>query len=217
MDELELLKKDWDTSSKNYPEFDKEELYTLIYKRSSSIVKWIFIISLLEFAFWTLISFSFKGSKDLEKMESYDVNYILYPLMFIGYAVLIYFFYVFYKNYKSITATENTKMLMERILKTRKTVKHYVIFNLVFMCISIVVGVYIEMTNNPDVQNTLARIQSEGDGNTTVFYLIVIGLSIFAMVVITAILLGFYYLIYGLLLKRLKSNYKDLKELETDS
>ncbi|MDG1310154.1 MAG: hypothetical protein P8P13_06590 [Flavobacteriaceae bacterium] len=217
MDELELLKKDWKTSSKNYPEFDKEELYTLIYKRSSSIVKWIFIISLLEFAFWTLISFSFKGSKDLEKMESYDVNYILYPLMFIGYAVLIYFFYVFYKNYKSITATENTKMLMERILKTRKTVKHYVIFNLVFMCISIVVGVYIEMTNNPDVQNTLARIQSEGDGNTTVFYLIVIGLSIFAMVVITAILLGFYYLIYGLLLKRLKSNYKDLKELETDS
>ncbi|MDA7706350.1 hypothetical protein N8836_01060 [Flavobacteriaceae bacterium] len=217
MDELELLKKDWETSSKNYPEFDKEELYTLIYKRSSSIVKWIFIISLLEFAFWTLISFSFKGSKDLEKMESYDVNYILYPLMFIGYAVLIYFFYVFYKNYKSITATENTKMLMERILKTRKTVKHYVIFNLVFMCISIVVGVYIEMTNNPDVQNTLARIQSEGDGNTTVFYLIVIGLSIFAMVVITAILLGFYYLIYGLLLKRLKSNYKDLKELETDS
>jgi hypothetical protein len=217
MDELELLKKDWETSSKNYPEFDKEELYTLIYKRSSSIVKWIFIISLLEFAFWTLISFSFKGSKDLEKMESYDVNYILYPLMFIGYAVLIYFFYVFYKNYKSITATENTKMLMERILKTRKTVKHYVIFNLVFMCISIVVGVYIEMTNNPDVQNTLARIQSEGDGNTTVFYLIVIGLSIFAMVVITAILLGFYYLIYGLLLKRLKSNYKDLKELETES
>jgi hypothetical protein len=217
MDELELLKKDWETSSENYPEFDKEELYTLIYKRSSSIVKWIFIISLLEFAFWTLISFSFKGSKDLEKMESYDVNYILYPLMFIGYAVLIYFFYVFYKNYKSITATENTKMLMERILKTRKTVKHYVIFNLVFMCISIVVGVYIELTNNPDVQNTLARIQSEGDGNTTVFYLIVIGVSIFAMVVITAILLGFYYLIYGLLLKRLKSNYKDLKELETDS
>jgi hypothetical protein len=135
----------------------------------------------------------------------------------LGYAVLIYFFYIFYKNYKNISATENTKTLMERILKTRKTVKHYVVFNLVFMCISIIVGVYIEMTNNPDVQNTLARIQSEGDGNTTVFYLIVIGVSIFAMVVITAILLGFYYLIYGLLLKRLKSNYKDLKELETDS
>jgi hypothetical protein len=217
MDELELLKKDWETSSKNYPELNKGDIYKLIYKRSSSIVKWIFIISLLEFAFWTLISFSFKDSKDLEKMESYDVDYILYPLMILGYAVLIYFFYIFYKNYKNISATENTKMLMERILKTRKTVKHYVIFNLAFMCISIVVGVYIEMTNNPDVQNTLARIQSEGEGNVTVFYLIVVGVSIIAMAIITAILLGFYYLIYGLLLKRLKSNYKDLKELETES
>tara|TARA_B110000967_G_scaffold111661_1_gene114295 strand:+ start:321 stop:971 length:651 start_codon:yes stop_codon:yes gene_type:complete len=216
MDELELLKKDWETSSKNYPELNKEEIYKLIYKRSSSIVKWIFIISLLEFAFWTLISFAFKGSEDLEKMQSYNVDYILYPLIVFGYAVLIYFFYIFYKNYKSISATENTKMLMERILKTRKTVKQYVVFNLVFMCISIIVGVYIELTNNPEVQTLLSRIDSEGEGNITVFYLIVVGLSLVAMALVTAILLGFYYLVYGILLKRLKSNYKDLKELVTE-
>jgi hypothetical protein len=217
MDELELLKKDWETSSKNYREFNKEELYKLIYKRSSSIVKWIFIISLLEFGFWTLISLGFNGSEDLKKIQSYDVNYILYPLTILGYVVLIYFFYVFYKNYKTISATDNTKMLMERILKTRRTVRHYVIFNLVFMCISIVIGVYIEMTNNPEVQILLNRIESEGDGNITVFYLIVVGLSIVAMALVSAVLIGFYYLIYGLLLKRLKSNYKDLKELETES
>lgn len=217
MDELELLKKDWETSSKNYPELNKKELYNLIYKRSSSIVKWIFIISLLEFGFWTLISLAFNDSEDLKKIQSYDVNYIIYPLTVLGYLVLIYFFYIFYKNYKNISATDNTKMLMERILKTRKTVKHYVIFNLVFVCISIIVGVYIELTNNPDVQNMLARIQSEGDGNITVFYLIVIGLSLVAMALISVVLLGFYYLIYGLLLKRLKVNYKDLKELETES
>lgn len=217
MDELELLKKDWETSSKNYREFNKEELYKLIYKRSSSIVKWIFIISLLEFGFWTLISLGFNGSEDLKKIQSYDVNYILYPLTILGYVVLIYFFYVFYKNYKTISATDNTKMLMERILKTRRTVRHYVIFNLVFICISIVIGVYIELTNNPEVQILLNRIESEGDGNITVFYLIVVGLSIVAMALVSAVLIGFYYLIYGLLLKRLKSNYKDLKELETES
>jgi hypothetical protein len=217
MDELELLKKDWETSSKNYREFNKEELYKLIYKRSSSIVKWIFIISLLEFGFWTLISLGFNGSEDLKKIQSYDVNYILYPLTILGYVVLIYFFYVFYKNYKTISATDNTKMLMESILKTRRTVRHYVIFNLVFMCISIVIGVYIELTNNPEVQILLNRIESEGDGNITVFYLIVVGLSIVAMALVSAVLIGFYYLIYGLLLKRLKSNFKDLKELETES
>ena len=217
MDELKLLKKDWQTSSINFKEFNKEELYKLIYKRSSSIVKWIFIISLLEFGFWTLISLGLRGSEDLKKIQSYDVNYILYPLTILGYVVLIYFFYVFYKNYKTISATDNTKMLMERILKTRRTVRHYVIFNLVFMCISIVIGVYIELTNNPEVQILLNRIESEGDGNITVFYLIVVGLSIVAMALVSAVLIGFYYLIYGLLLKRLKSNYKDLKELETES
>lgn len=217
MDELELLKKDWETSSKNYQEFDKEELYKLISKRSSSIVKWIFIISLLEFGFWALISLIFNGNEALEKLQSYNVNYILYPLTILGYVVLIYFFYLFYKNYKTISVTESTKLLMERILKTRRTVKHYVIFNLVFMCISIVMGVYIELTNNPEVQALTNSIESKGDGNLTVFYLIVIGLSLIAMALVSAVLIGFYYLIYGLLMKRLKSNYKDLKEMQTEA
>jgi hypothetical protein len=123
---------------------------------------------------------------------------------------------VFYKNYKNISTTEDTKLLMERILKTRKTVKHYVIFNLVFMYISIIIGVFIEITNNPEVQALINGIDADGTKNVTIFYLIIVGVSILAMVLITALLLGFYYLIYGLLLKRLKANYKDLKELVTD-
>ena len=216
MDELELLKKDWETSSKNYPELDKKTLYKLINKRSSSLVKWIFIISLLEFVFWTLISLVTNDAESLEKLKSYNVEYIIYPLTVFGYLVLGYFFYVFYKNYKNISTTEDTKLLMERILKTRKTVKHYVIFNLVFMYISIIIGVFIEITNNPEVQALINGIDADGTKNVTIFYLIIVGVSILAMVLITALLLGFYYLIYGLLLKRLKANYKDLKELVTD-
>ena len=216
MDELELLKKDWETSSKNYPELDKKTLYKLINKRSSSLVKWIFIISLLEFVFWALISFVTSDAESLEQLKSYNVEHIIYPLTVFGYLVLGYFFYVFYKNYKNISTTEDTKLLMERILKTRKTVKHYVIFNLVFMYISIIIGVYIEITNNPEVQALINGIDADGTKNLTIFYLIIVGVSILAMVLITALLLGFYYLIYGLLLKRLKANYKDLKELVTD-
>jgi hypothetical protein len=195
---------------------DKKTLYKLINKQSSSIVKWIFIISLLEFALWTLVSIVSNDAESLEKLKSYNVEYIIYPLTVFGYLVIGYFFYVFYKNYKNISTTEDTKMLMERILKTRKTVKHYVIFNLVFVCISIVIGVYIEITNNPEVQTLINGIEADGAKNVTIFYLIVVGISILAMALITAILLGFYYLIYGLLLKRLKANYKDLKELVTE-
>jgi len=216
MDELELLKKHWNKSSTNYPSLNKADLYKLINMRSSSIVKWIFIISLLEFLGWSLISFLFDGTESLEKMNNYNVEHIFYPLTIFGYLVLFVFFFLFYKNYKSISATDNIKTLMQQILKTRKTVKQYVIFNLGFMCVSIVIGVYIELTNNPEVQTMLTRIESEGANNINIFFLIVVALSLLAMAVITVILLGFYYLIYGLLLKRLKSNYKDLKTLETN-
>ncbi len=52
MDELDLLKKDWNKGDSKYPKLSYNEIYKMILKKSSSIVKWIFIISLLEFGFW---------------------------------------------------------------------------------------------------------------------------------------------------------------------
>ena len=213
MDELELLKKDWDKSKKNYPNLSKEEIYNLISKRSSSIVKWIFIISVLEFSLWTLLSFSFDGSSEAyEKIESY-YKFIIYPLAGINYIVLFGFMYLFYKNYRNISVTENTKVLMERILKTRKTVKQYVIYNITVMYLGIILGVIMELSSNSETQILISDIKSEGENGIYIFYLIVAVLSLIAMALITILFLGFYYLIYGLLLKRLKKNYKELKKI----
>ena len=55
-DELEILKKDWQKQSAELPKFTASELYPMLLKKSSSIVKWIFIVSILEFAFWILLS-----------------------------------------------------------------------------------------------------------------------------------------------------------------
>ena len=214
MDELELLKKDWDKSKKNYPNLSKEEIYNLISKRSSSIVKWIFIISVLEFSLWTLLSFSFDGSSEAyEKIESY-YKFIIYPLAGINYIVLFGFMYLFYKNYRNISVTENTKVLMERILKTRKTVKQYVIYNITVMYLGIILGVIMELSSNPEMHILISDIKSKGENGIYIFYLIVAVLSLIAMALITMFFLGFYYLIYGLLLKRLKVNYKELKKLD---
>ena len=213
MDELELLKKDWDKSKKNYPNLSKEEIYNLISKRSSSIVKWIFIISVLEFSLWTLLSFSFDGSSEAyEKIESY-YKFIIYPLAGINYIVLFGFMYLFYKNYRNISVTENTKVLMERILKTRKTVKQYVIYNITVMYLGIILGVIMDLSSNSETQILISDIKSEGENGIYIFYLIVAVLSLIAMALITILFLGFYYLIYGLLLKRLKINYKELKKI----
>jgi hypothetical protein len=134
------------------------------------------------------------------------------PFMVIGYLILGYFFVTFYKNYKKISSTDSVKLLMKNILKTRKTVKQYVLFNLVFIYISLVIGVWIEMDKNPDFQLITSKFTETNE--YLVMYGIVALLTLLMMVALTGILLGFYYLVYGILLKRLKKNYKVLKEIE---
>ena len=213
MDELKRLKKDWKENLK-FPKLSKDEIYKLLHKKSSSNVKRIFVFSLIEFGFWTLLSFVIKDNEAQQRFDQYEMDHITLPLMVIGYAFLIYFFFMFYKNYKSISTTASSKGLMEQILKTRKTVKHYVIFNLLFLYISIVIGLFIELNNNPDVALRTAEFTASGD--YYIFYGIMLATTLLMMALLTAILLGFYYLIYGILLKKLKNNYKELKKIELE-
>ncbi|MDC0950303.1 hypothetical protein OAS02_02700, partial [Flavobacteriaceae bacterium] len=190
----------------------KKEIYRLLHKKSSSIVKWIFILSIIEFCFWTLISLLMKDSEAQQRFDSYDIDYIIMPLMISGYIILAYFFVAFYKNYKKISSTDSVKLLMKNILNTRKTVKHYVLFNLIFLYISIIVGIIIEVSNSVDLKLITAKFTDTAD--YFILYGFVAILTLLMMVLLTGILLGFYYLVYGLLLKRLKKNYKVLQELE---
>ena len=212
MDELELLKKDWGKGNKKFPKLSYDEIYKMILKKSSSIVKWIFIISLLEFAFWTLISFFLKDSESMERFNQYDADAVIIPLMVIAYIILAYFFYLFFKNYKTISATDNAKVLMENILKTRKTVKQYVAFNLIYLVISTIVVLFLEFDRDQQVIDQVN--QAAANGEAFKFYASIITATILLLIVFIGILLLFYWLVYGILLKRLNSNYKELKKLE---
>jgi hypothetical protein len=212
MEELELLKKDWNKKGNDYPKLSYDDIYKMILKKSSSIVKWIFIISLLEFVFWGIISFALKDLDSVKQLESYNVEAVLIPLTVIGYLILAYFFYLFFKNYKSISVTDNAKVLMENILKTRKTVKHYVAFNLIFLILSTIVGLFIQFGNNDKLIGQIEK--ASANGNVFIIYAKIIIVTTLFLAVAIGILLLFYWLIYGLLLKRLNKNYKELKRLE---
>ena len=211
MDELKRLKKDWQ-ENQNFARLSQSEIYKFLHKKSSSIVKRIFIFSLIEFGFWTLLSFIIKDNEAQQRFDQYEITHISMPLMVIGYAFLFYFFIMFYKNYKSISTTANSKGLMEQILKTRKTVIHYVIFNLLFLYISIVIAIFIELNKNPDVLLLMAEFNKSSD--YFIFYGTIIVLTFLMVALLTAILLGFYYLVYGILLKKLKNNYKELQSVK---
>ena len=102
MKELERLKKDWN-KQQNFPELSKEEIYKFLHKKSSSIVKWIFILSLIEFGFWTVLALFMKDTEAQQRFDRYEMDHIMIPFMVIGYLILGYFFVTFYKKFSRVS------------------------------------------------------------------------------------------------------------------
>ncbi|RIA09155.1 hypothetical protein OE09_0984 [Flavobacteriaceae bacterium MAR_2010_72] len=213
MYELELLKKDWRKDDSRYPKLTYNEIYKMILKKSSSIVKWIFIISILEFVLWTGLSFALKDADFNKKFESYHAESIMIPFMALGYIILAYFFYKFFMNYRTISVTDNAKRLMENILKTRRTVKHYVAFNLIYLAASAFLVLGIQFNRDDQMIATINKATANGE--LFKFYALTILITFAALAIMIGIILLFYYLIYGILLKRLNRNYRELRKLES--
>jgi len=212
MDELELLKKDWKKEDKVYPKLSYNEIYNMILSKSSSIVKWIFIISVLEFVFWVFISFGLKASGFNLELEGMEKNIGFIAISIFSYAILAYFFYRFYINYKTINTTDNAKTLMENILKTRRTVKQYVFFNLVVLVIGVTYMMPYAIKSDESSRALLETAQANGE--LFKYYAGIAIVTLIGLVIAISVLLLFYWLIYGILLKRLNRNYYELKKLE---
>ena len=126
MEELDLLKKDWQKSGDSFEQVLEVEIYKMLHTKSSSIVKWILIISVLEFLFWSLLTVFLNDDTYQSKMQEYGIENLMFALNCINYLVIVVFIYLFYKNYKTISTTDSTNQLMKNILKTRKTVQNYI-------------------------------------------------------------------------------------------
>jgi len=200
MDQLEILKKDWKKQEGSLPKLSKAELTKLIYKKSSSIVKWIFIISILEFVVPYLIIL-ITGNESSEKMyEELGLSNFMTKFYIVSYVIIFGFILIFYKNYRMISANTNPKVLMQNIIKTRKTVKYYIWFNLVALAIISVV-----VLNKVFISNEF--LEKIPEGTSMIFVWLI---SMLLILVLVALLWLFYRLIYGILLNKLKVNYNEL-------
>ena len=215
MEELDLLKKAWQKNTHSFEQVTETEIYKMIHKRSSSIVKWILIISILEFIFWNIISFMCLGDSYIKRKYGEDI----FPLVskintiynVISYIVVAIFIYLFYVNYRRISATESTKQLMSDILKTRKTVQLYVWFNILFFVFGTLILLYVEFNFGAKYAPLMQKIHSDSGYMTLLRSLgIVLGL----MLIIVVFIWLFYKLIYGILLSKLNKNYKELQKID---
>ncbi len=199
MDQLDLLKKDWKKQESSLPKLSFEDITKLIHKKSSSIVKWIFIISVLEFLLphlvYFLVDFKKGATKGYLELGNF---YIVINIVF--YTIVLVFIYLFYRNYRSISANSNPKVLMQNIIKTRKIVKYYIWFSL--SMIPLVGGVLFYKAIYSE--EFLEKIP-EGTNMMVVW-----GIVVLVLLLLVCVFYLFYRLIYGTLLNKLKANYNEL-------
>jgi len=212
MDELELLKKDWQRKGEKMPRLTYDQIYKMIWKKSSSIVKWIFYISILEFVFWTVINIVATDAdyfEEVRQLHMYEIDIILNV---ISYTILIYFMYRFYRNYRKISVTDSSRQLMKAILNVKRTVTQYVWFNISLFMVTFVITFYASLKYLPEGQKIVENATRAG--NEFLFWLFIIGVSVIFIAVLLFLVWLFYRLLYGILLKRLRQNYKELQRLE---
>lgn len=210
MDELELLKKDWKKNDTQFTQVSENEIYGMLHKSSSSIVKWIFIISVLEIILWTGLGFLTNNDTYWKMLDKYHLKTFMLVISVINYAVIIYFIYRFYINYRKINATDAVNNLLKNILNSRKTVKQYVTYNLLMIGFILIVAFIAQVMYEPKLQEIIHRFGNDSNKG----YVIVFGIYFVFILVFTFILWLFYRLIYGFFMRRLKRNYNELQKIE---
>ena len=212
MDKLDKLKENWQSEEHELPKVSFDKIYKMLLKKSSSIVKWIFVISIIELLFWISLYFILPED-NINMMKELGLERVMYYCEIFHFFIFGIFIILFYKNYKSIQVTDSTNVLMQNILNTRKTVRYFVYYN-VGMTIAFSVAIDTYLYNNSEKLYEvmgLAKqgIPKEGFANIFIISQIIVGLIIIALLIL------FYWLVYGILLKKLKGNYRELKKINS--
>lgn len=212
MEELDLLKKDWNKDGNRYPEVSENDIYAMLHKKSSSIIKWILFISIIEFIVFLIPTILLSDNADIKRMEVSVTGFVITALYAVDYIIMAYFFYKFYINYKKITSTDNVNNLMVNIINTRKTVSTYIFVKVSYMIVLAIITFIFMYNNDPLWLSALHSAEESGNGpKATAVYIIV---ALLAITALAFFLWLFYRLIYGFLLKRLKRNYDELKKID---
>lgn len=202
MNELDLLKKHWNANH-NFPKVSKDEIRGMIHKKSSSIVMWIFIISIIEFLILNLTSFFlFNDDNDLKNNNSPFFELIVNNIDYVSGLISVVFIILFYIKYRKICIADNTKNLMKQILQTKKMVNYYIAINIsIISLLSFYAAIsVISLDNDPT--------------HGWKYFLFIIGIFTFLFLIFFGFIWLYYRVVYGILIKRLMKNYKDLEQIE---
>lgn len=214
MDVLDKYKKAWKNQPEDESKVSKVDIYKMTKAKSSSIVKWIFIIGILELLFWGVLNILLMDSSynDIYK-ELHIQNIVTFSTCF-HYFIILLFLVSFYLNYKSISSSSTTKDLIRQILNTRRVVKYYVYFNLIY---SVLVNIIVLLIIFNDLDLLMEFYNNHSIDVSSDKEELLISLIVVMTLVLTGLFFTlwlFYRFIYGGLLKKLNYNHKELAKLD---
>lgn len=198
MEELELLKKDWNKESENFKHYSEKEIYVMIKKKSVSVVKTLFVIGLIEILLWSVYGY-IDGELPYLRMVLFSVFIVLTAVLF-----------------QRMKVSQSSLSLMKNILYIRKLIFGYAgisffmiildnLFHFKYYTRDFMAGLNDGYKhNNPHTTNSEQMIPELG--NYMVF-----GVVLMIMIYLLYII---YQKTYGKILFNLKKNYKELSRVE---
>ena len=207
MKDLKQLKEQW--AQQNFEkQYSKEELNGFLKKKSTYSIKWIFYLSIAEFlVYMGLPLFSPNYIESFAYYKSLQLFGFSIFITITGYILLLYFMWRFFKNYRKITVTSSVKEHLSTILSTRRAVNQYFYANIGLLLIFTLV-VFVRAFQ---MDSSLIGLEQED-----ISFLIIC----FVIVIVVALVLGLYgllyYFVYGRFLKPLKRNEKELRQLNQE-
>ncbi|MBW8523118.1 beta-carotene 15,15'-monooxygenase [Chryseobacterium chendengshani] len=217
--DLDSFKKAWQEQPVQQ-KYDNNEILNMLNRKSRNYMKYIFWISVAEFSFFTIFGlFYILQNKEsntfltslqklgVEKNHELETNLdsIYLIIKIVSLLVTGYFVIQFYQNYRKIKVEEDLKIFITRIINFKKTVNAFIVTNIVlFVLFTATFTVFVfYVLNDQNIQITASA--------KTGF---IIGILISTLLCIFLIWI-YYRLVYGIIMKRLDKNLKQLKEIES--
>lgn len=218
--DIDDLKNTWQNQKVLEP-YEQSEIEAMLNKKSKSYVKYILWISIAEFFIFGIINairFFFRGKESefepiLSKLNLQNEHEILISMDKFYFIIKLtsllmtgFFVILFYRGYKKIDIESNIKSFIIQIFKFKKTVNAFITCNVVLLVIFIAsFSIYVSIMMQQQNQHI--------SGSTIIGILTAIVIAL----LITAVLILFYYkLVYGILLKRLSKTMTQLEQIEAE-
>ncbi|WP_295811922.1 hypothetical protein [uncultured Apibacter sp.] len=224
--DIDSLKKSWQKQD-DTNQYSQAELLLMLNKKSRNNVKYIVIISVIEFIILMTSLLFTAADMDLiipnlggEALNVYIRNYhISRLLIYFNLITSIGFIFYFYRCYKKINLLYSTKNLINNILKFRKSVNWFIFINILLGIIILILTGFYEFMYGKRLDSIFKpsnilnidkiRLNLTYPNNILVFIIVCI--------ILFLIIIAYYLLIYGILLRNLKKNLNEIKKLEIDN